>query len=62
MVIWALFSCDCRETVELYVDRDRAVADMRAASEDEPGWTDRLDLIELDLDALFAAAPTPALN
>lgn len=47
VLIWALISHSCRETVELYLDPVAAAADLRAALADVPEWADDLEVIPL---------------
>jgi hypothetical protein len=43
VLIWALVSLSCRETVELYLDYADAVADV-------PDWIDELAVVSIELD------------
>lgn len=46
--VWALVSRGCRESVELYLDRDTAHAAFREVLDDEPAFALLLDVVELD--------------
>lgn len=50
VLIWALVSRSCRETVELYLDHGEAIADLRAALADVPEWVDELAVVSVRLD------------
>src|SRR5947208_444284 len=46
MVIWALISEGCRETVDLYLTEKQAHADLADALRDEPEWSGLLAALE----------------
>jgi hypothetical protein len=54
VIVWALVSRGCRETVELYLDESSARADLRAAVRDEPEWSRVLAVIPIDFDLMCA--------
>jgi hypothetical protein len=58
MVIWALISEGCRETVDLYLTEKQAHADLADALRDEPEWSGLLTVIRLD----FGASRKPCVN
>jgi hypothetical protein len=47
VVIWALVSRSCRETVDLYFDAGTAIADLEAAIADVPEGVDDLEVVPL---------------
>lgn len=50
MLVWALVSRRCRETVDLYLDRAEAISDLAAALADVPEWIDELAVVPIRLD------------
>ena len=51
VIVWALVSRSCRETVELYLDKASALRDLAAALRDEPDSVEDLDVVPLDFGA-----------